>query len=197
MTVRYGFQPSSEPERLGVLDLDARQVTAPALVRRDAQQLGLDRDAVHDEAATPAERRHRLFEHRHGSAAADEHRVGGGKPREHLGGRPLDQAEGSLGREPLGVGEGPRRAVGPALDADGARAVGRPAPFDGDRTGARAHIPQQLPGQRPQVRQRARAHHALGEEAVAQISLVGQPGRAPEQRPVAVDDHDRIVLEEP
>ncbi len=69
-------------------------------------------------------------------------------------------------------------AVGARLDRDGAqRRIGE-HPFDRDRAGAGADVPQQLAAARRQRRQRDRTDLALGDLAVMLEQGIGDAGRA-------------------
>ena len=88
-----------------------------------------------------------------------------------------------------------RRAVVAGLDGD--RAVGRVGehPFDRDRAGARADVPQQLAAPRRERRERDRADVALGDLAVMLEPVVRQARRARQDARVAVGDdleRDRV-----
>ena len=79
--------------------------------------------------------------------------------------------------ERRGVAADARGALGARLDGDGAqRRIGQ-HPFDRDRAGAGADVPQQLAAPRRQRRQRDGADLALGDLAVVLEQRVGQARR--------------------
>ena len=108
--------------------------------------------------------------------AADEDRVGRVEPGERFGRAAFDDDEAGHA-EGRGVPRDARGALRVGLDGDGAeRAVGE-HPFDPDRAGAGADVPEQFAAARRERRQGHGADFALGELAVMLEQAVRQARR--------------------
>jgi hypothetical protein len=93
------------------------------------------------------------------------------------------------------IARDPRRAIRIRLERDRAQRHVRQHPFDRDRAGAGADVPQRLAAARRQRRQRDGADLALGDLAVVLEQIVGQPGGArddPRARRRHHLDRDRV-----
>ena len=89
----------------------------------------------------------------------------------------------------LGVRDDPRRrAARSRLDGDRPAGPVGTQPLDRDRPVARADVPQQLAGPRPEVRERDGADLALGELPVVVVGVVGQARHLGADRRTGVGD---------
>ena len=142
------------------------------------QRLGFQGDGVDDEAAAGAQRRDRGVEHaRLAGAAADEDRIGrreAGERRRRGVFHDLEPRHAEGG----GVAADARSAIRALLDRDRAHCRVGQHPFDRDRAGAGADVPEQFAAARRQRRQRHRAHLALGDLTVMLEKFVGEAGRS-------------------
>ena len=159
----------------------AMRISSPPQRRmaRDQQRLGLKRHGIDHEPAAGAQRRHRGIEHAR-------HRWRRRRRRSHPGAAirrarpaPRPATISRPGTPKLAALRRMRAARSRArLDRDRAqRRIGQ-HPFDRDRSGAGADVPQQFAAPRRQRRQRHRAHLALGDLAVVLEQRVGQAGGA-------------------
>ena len=124
----------------------ASSMSSPPSAACRAHQLGLrlQRHRVDDQPSARPQRRARPHRARRvGSAAADEDRVGRGRSASAAGARPLT-TDRSGTPSARGVAGDARGAVGARLDGDGAVRRMAQHPFDADRAGARADVPQKF-----------------------------------------------------
>ena len=143
----------------------------------EQQRLHLQRHGIGDQPAAGAQRGDRRVEHAGiAAAAADEDRIRRGRPASAAGAAPSTTVRPGTPKC-RGIAADARGALGVGLDGDGAqRRIGQ-HPFDGDRAGAGADVPQQFAAPRRQRRQRQRADLALGDLAVMLEQIVGEARR--------------------
>ena len=158
-----------------------QQRAAMARLPRDQFGLGLQRHRIDHQ---PSARRQRLpdrIEHAVAAgAAADEHHVRRRQILQRLGraARVADRDAARRAHRALARALASRSARGSMPIARLVRM--RQQPFDADRAGAGADVPQQFAAARRQRRQRHRADLALGQLAVVAEQLIGQAGDARE-----------------
>ena len=177
-------------------DRDLHKLAAEARTPADAGGLRLERHRVDDEPSAGRERGERALDHAgRARAAADEDGVRPGQILKHMGRFARDHGK-RWDAEAQRVAGDARRAVVAGFDRD--RAVGGIGehPFDRDRAGARADVPQEFAAPGRERRERDRADVALGDLAVVLERLVRQAGRARQDASVAVgDDLERDGVE--